>query len=76
VLERAYRELADSQPQIPELKGIVPELLDRVIPVREFVPVDLYLPGCPPNAKQIQAMLEQLLAGETPHLTGKLIKFG
>lgn len=61
----------------PHEPGIVPMLLDTVRPVHEVVPVDLYLPGCPPPAPRIRALLEQLLAGETPRLEGRaMLKFG
>ena len=76
ILQRCYLEAADIQNQIPYEPGIVPKLLNRVQPVHEFVEVDVYLPGCPPNADHIRAALEMLLAGEVPHLTGKLIRFG
>lgn len=76
VLQRAYVELADTQQQIPKLAGIVPALLERVMPVHEVVHVDYYLPGCPPPAERIKAVVAQLLAGQTPKLEGKDIKFG
>lgn len=77
VLQRCYIETADLQPQIPTEAGIVPTLLDRVQPVHTVVPVDIYLPGCPPSASRIRAVLEALLKGETPQLTGReFIKFG
>lgn len=76
VLHRAYIELADTNPQIPKLPGILPGLLDRARPLHEVVPVEYFLPGCPPPARRIQALLEQLLSGQTPQLSGKDIKFG
>ncbi len=76
ILQRCYLEAADIQNQIPHEPGIVPKLLDRVQPVHEFVEVDVYLPGCPPNANHIRVALEMLLAGEVNHLTGELIRFG
>ena len=76
VLQRAYLECADLNPQIPKEPGIVPPLLERVMPVHEVVHVDYYLPGCPPPADRIKALLEQVLAGAEPKLAGKDIKFG
>ncbi|MEB3180742.1 MAG: oxidoreductase [Nostocaceae cyanobacterium] len=77
VLKRSYLELADDKPQLPHAPGIVPELLERVIPVHEVVPVDIFMPGCPPNANRIRATLEPLIKGEKPHMVGReMIKFG
>ncbi len=77
IIERVYVEGADLHGQLPREPGIVPALLDEVRPVHAVVPVDIYLPGCPPPAPRIRAALEQVLAGETPHLVGReMIKFG
>ncbi|MAF12301.1 oxidoreductase [Candidatus Poribacteria bacterium] len=76
VLERAFLDLVDSQPQIPSDPAL-PVLLDRVVPLHDIVDVDIHLPGCPPPAARIQAVLEQLVAGEEPRLVGReLLKFG
>jgi NAD-reducing hydrogenase small subunit len=76
VLQRAYIEAADLNQGIPQESGIVPALLDRVMPLHEVVPVDYYLPGCPPSAGRIKSFLEQVLAGNEPALKGPDIKFG
>jgi NAD-reducing hydrogenase small subunit len=76
VLERSYLELADMTPQIPNERGIIPRLLDRVVPLHQIVDVDAYIPGCPPPADRIRRALEQVLAGKKPQLEGSDIRFG
>jgi NAD-reducing hydrogenase small subunit len=34
------------------------------------VPVDIFLPGCPPSADLIYNLLDDLLAGRVPDVTG------
>jgi NAD-reducing hydrogenase small subunit len=72
VLQRAYHDLADVTPRIPDAEGIVPKLLDRVLPLHQVIPVDLFLPGCPPHADLIHQVLVDVLDGRTPSLEGKL----
>lgn len=76
VLQRAYIENAQYNPVIPKADGIVPKLLEKVVPVHEAVPVEYFLPGCPPPADRIKALLGQVLAGQTPKLEGAQLKFG
>ena len=77
VLGSAYGATAQVFSQLPEDSGPVPKLLDQVLPVHELVPVDLYLPGCPPSASRIRAALEPLLHDLWPKLSGpELIRFG
>jgi NAD-reducing hydrogenase small subunit len=38
--------------------------------------VDHFLPGCPPPADRIRALLEAWLEGKPVQLTGDQIKFG
>jgi NAD-reducing hydrogenase small subunit len=76
VLQRAYVEGAQANPGIPKEPGIVPSLLPRVLPIQEAVHVEYYLPGCPPDAANIKALLTQVLAGTEPKLEGTQIKFG
>ena len=76
VLQRAYVEGAQANPGIPKEPGIVPALLPRVLPVHEAVHVDYFLPGCPPDAANIKALMTQVLAGAEPKLAGLQLKFG
>lgn len=72
VLRRAYLEGGDLHPCLPDAPGIVPRLIERVLPVHAVVPVDVFLPGCPPSADLIHHVLLELLAGRRPDLTGRL----
>ena len=77
ILQRVYVDGADLRGQIPREPGIVPTLLDQVLPVHAVVPVDISLPGCPPPAARIRAAIEQVLAGAPLRLEGRgMIKFG
>ncbi len=76
VLQRAYVEGAQSNPGVPKEPGIVPALLPRVVPVNEVVHVDYFLPGCPPPAATIKALMTQVLEGKEPKLEGVQLKFG
>jgi NAD-reducing hydrogenase small subunit len=62
--------------RIPAERGVVPVLLDRVQPAHAVVPVDFYLPGCPPDARAIRTVLEQVIAGKTPQLDAAQRRFG
>jgi NAD-reducing hydrogenase small subunit len=77
VLQRSYLELADGSGRIPHAPGLVPELLDQVWPLHAVIPVDLYLPGCPPSAECIAATLLPLLEGQLPVQAGAaMLRFG
>ena len=76
VLQHAYIENAQDNPGLPQADGIVPALLERVMPVHEVVHVEHFLPGCPPPAAHIKALVAQMLSGVEPKLGGKQIKFG
>ncbi len=72
-LRRAYveTESTDSEGMIPS----DPELaqMTRVRAIHEVVPVDLFVPGCPPDADTIFYVLSELAQGRKPLLEdGKL----
>ena len=76
VLQRAYVEGAQTNASVPKEPGIVPPLLQQVLPVHEVVHVDYFLPGCPPPADRIKAVLAQVLNGAEIKLEGPQLKFG
>lgn len=68
VLQQVYVDHGDPRGVLPDAPGIVPVLLDKVVPLHAAIAVDLFLPGCPPPAPRIRALLEALLRGEEPPL--------
>jgi NAD-reducing hydrogenase small subunit len=73
LLARAYLENASRNQRLPS--EVVPALLPRAMPVHTVVPVDVFLPGCPPSADLIYAALNDLLAGRTPDVA-HVARFG
>jgi NAD-reducing hydrogenase small subunit len=73
VFDRAYRENVSFDPSIPN--QVVPALLPTSRPIHEFVPVDVFVPGCPPSADTIYYVVIELLEGREPDLSPKT-RFG
>jgi NAD-reducing hydrogenase small subunit len=74
-LRRAYveTESTDGEGKIPS----DPELCrpTTVRAVHEVVPVDVWLPGCPPSADQIFYVLSELAQGRKPELKGDMLQW-
>ncbi len=73
VTDRAYCENVSIGSGVPT--EVVPKLLARVRPVHEVVPVDVFVPGCPPSADTIFYVLSELLEGRNPELSSRT-RFG
>jgi NAD-reducing hydrogenase small subunit len=69
VLERVSAGGAPKQP------WEVPLLLGAARPVHTAVKVDIFIPGCPPSADTIFAVLQDLLAGRQPNINA-ITRFG
>ena len=63
VLARVFGALADPPGDPPREPGILPPLLERVLPVHHAVPVDVFLPGCPPAPADILRVAAAALSG-------------
>jgi NAD-reducing hydrogenase small subunit len=63
VLVRVFQELADPGGGVPDAPGILPPLLERVLPVHHVVHVDAFLPGCPPAPADLRRAVEAALGG-------------
>ncbi|MGB7848514.1 MAG: hypothetical protein WBL63_23075 [Candidatus Acidiferrum sp.] len=73
LLQRVYVDGAQERKLVPT--DGVPPLLKQARPLREFVKVDMCLPGCPPPAKSISRVILDLLEGRKRD--GNLtVKFG
>jgi len=72
-LRRAYveTESTDEEGKIPD----DPELCQptRVRALHEVVPVDIFLPGCPPDPEAIFYVLSELAQGRMPQVKDKML---
>ena len=76
ILTKVYIDAVDVNPGIPDEEGIVPPLMPQVLPVHQVIDVDVYVPGCPPDADRIQRAVLALL-GEGEFGSGaRDIRFG
>ena len=73
LLQRVYIDGAEERKLIPTDR--VPALLKQARPLREFVKVDYWLPGCPPPAKAILGLITDLLEGRKLEAS-QPVKFG
>jgi NAD-reducing hydrogenase small subunit len=71
-LRRAYIETESTvDGEIPRHEDLA--VMQAARAVDQVVPVDIYIPGCPPSADAIYYALSELLAGRKPVLQGKFL---
>ncbi len=64
VLHCVYDDIEHPDSGIPD--QVIPRLLKKVRPIHELVPVDVFVPGCPPSADTIFFVISELLEGRIP----------
>jgi NAD-reducing hydrogenase small subunit len=75
ILKESYIDgIGVDNPHIPSDKEL-PRLLNRVLPIHQAVRVDCMLPGCPPRAEEIWAVIYALLQGREPQLPPELVNY-
>jgi NAD-reducing hydrogenase small subunit len=77
VLRRGYveTESTDNPEEIIPDSEELGVLTDKVMAVDEMVPVDIYLPGCPPSADAFWYVVTELLAGRKPVLSDENLNY-
>lgn len=76
VIKEVYSGGPGAAPPDEGLLDVMPELLPKVVPVHQVIPVDIWLPGCPPDPERIWAAIVALLKGEPVALPVEMRSFG
>ncbi len=76
LLESVYPVEGGHEPPGLSSGSEVPRLLPAALPLHAVVPVDVFLPGCPPHARTIGSALKALLKGERVVLEQGMCRFG
>ncbi len=76
LLTKVYQEGPGRAPRGDDRDGVVPILTPRVYPLHQVVPVDAFVPGCPPDPDRIWTAVSALLKGEPVVLDENMRRFG
>lgn len=76
IISEVYSGNPGPAPPDQGILDIMPVMLPQVVPVHQVIPVDIYLPGCPPDPERIWAAITLLLKGEPVVLPVEMRNFG
>ena len=76
LLTQVYREGPGKAPRGLEADRVMPALIPKVLPLHQVIPVEAYIPGCPPDPDRIWAAVSALLRGEPVQLDEEMRYFG
>lgn len=86
IFQRVYKETPSTnnsngafpQPnyKMPEGEVEIPEFYEKLTPLDAVIPVDYYIPGCPPQAHQVWAVLEHIIQGKPLPPQGSVLGAG
>ncbi len=75
LLKRGYVETAGTVDGVIPADEELPALLPRVLAANEVVPVEVFVPGCPPSPESIAYAIREVLEGRTSRMPREIIHF-
>ncbi|QSG10315.1 NADH-quinone oxidoreductase subunit B family protein [Halapricum desulfuricans] len=75
MIDEVYLDKADEHSESPRDDVPVPALLEDARPLDEYIDVDVYIPGCPPDAEVMAHGIEALLEGERPEIVDEKLQY-